>query len=169
MRSAPILFLFLLTAGCTDKNSQPSDILPRDKMEKVVLGLIQADQYADLFLAKDSARINVRAETQKLYQQVFLLQQVSTDDFRKSFQYYLDRPDKSKNLFDSLLAKANRMRSDYYSVSHAHPGIGVAPPPPAAPPPQTVTPSTHPVTPPTHPLTSPASRLRVLKNKKLVP
>jgi len=144
MRRIPVFLLLLLltAAGCTDKNSVPSGILPRDKMEKVLRDIIQADQYAGIFLARDSAKVDVRAQTRKLYDQVFLLNQVSREQFRKSYQYYLDRPDKSKELFDSLTAHANRQRTEYYNNPlYNHPA-------PAAPPPAV----THPSIPPSKPL-----------------
>jgi uncharacterized protein DUF4296 len=114
MRIGACLLLFILAVGCASKDKVPSDIIPQDKMEKILWDMIQADQYAALYLAKDSARINVKMETLKLYQQVFTLHKVSRDEFRESFQYYLGRPDLTRPVFDSLLAQGNRLRADSY-------------------------------------------------------
>jgi hypothetical protein len=116
MRIIAGLFLALLVlAGCSDKDKVPSGIIQKEKMESLVWDMIQADQYAAIYLAKDSNRINVKNEQLKLYQQVFQLHQVSRDEFRKSFQFYLDRPDITRGLFDSLLARGNRLRTEAYS------------------------------------------------------
>ncbi|MHA4809291.1 DUF4296 domain-containing protein [Flavitalea flava] len=114
MRRFVSLILILLAVSCTDKDKTPSGIIPREKMEKVLWDMIQADQYSALFLAKDSSHINVKAETQKLYQQVFQLHEVSREEFSKSFQYYLERPGKARSMFDSLLAEGNRQRAESY-------------------------------------------------------
>jgi hypothetical protein len=64
---------------------------------------------------KDSARINLKMETLRLYEQVFRLHQVSREEFRKSYQYYLDHPAINQVLFDSLTAMGVRMRTESYS------------------------------------------------------
>jgi hypothetical protein len=135
--------LLFAASGCSDKNSVPSGILSREKMVAVLWDMIQADQYSALYLAKDSARmskdsahlskdsthrakdsthlskdstrINLKMETLRLYEQVFRLHQVSREEFRKSYQYYLDHPAINQVLFDSLTAMGVRMRTEGYS------------------------------------------------------
>src|SRR5579859_3628697 len=108
------LLIIGFAAGCTDKDSTPSGVISREKMEKILWDMVQADQYANAYLLKDSARINLKTETQKLYEQVFRLHNVSHDQFRESFQYYLARPDLTRPLFDSLLARGNQLRQESY-------------------------------------------------------
>src|ERR1700722_648605 len=90
---AGLLGILLFTAaGCSDKNNVPSGILSREKMEDVLWDMIQADQYSTVYLAKGSAKINTKMEMLRLYDQVFRLHEVSREEFRKSYQYYLDHP-----------------------------------------------------------------------------
>ena len=119
----------MIAAGCSDK-SVPSGILPREKMEIVLWDMIQADQYA-VVLAKDSAAhiADLKAERLRLYDQVFRLHDVSRDKFRKSYQYYSDHPELSQDLFDSLLVRGNKLRSEEYS----HPAARLSVRPPATP------------------------------------
>ena len=120
---AGLLGILLFTAaGCSDKNNIPSGILSQEKMEGVLWDMIQADQYSILYLAKDSAHMskdsaktNTKMETLRLYEQVFRLHQVSREEFRKSYQYYLDHPALNQVLFDSLTAKGVRLRTESYS------------------------------------------------------
>jgi Domain of unknown function (DUF4296) len=69
--------------------------------------------------AKDSAahitRIDVKAETLKLYEEVFRLHDVSREEFSKSYQYYLAHPELNQMLFDSLISLGNRLRTESYS------------------------------------------------------
>ncbi|HWK08258.1 MAG TPA: DUF4296 domain-containing protein [Puia sp.] len=115
MRVVAGLLAILLAVGCSDKDKVPSGIIPRDEMEKILWDMVQADQYSALYLLKDSARINVKMETMKLYQEVFLLHQVSREEFRKSFRYYQEHPELTRNVFDSLLSRGNRLRAESYS------------------------------------------------------
>jgi hypothetical protein len=81
---------------------------------------------------KDSFRLSLKMKDLGLYQQVFQLHHVNPDDFRKSFQFYLDHPDIAKTLIDSVLARGNRLRMESYTTP---PGAsGVAPSVPGVPP-----------------------------------
>jgi hypothetical protein len=152
MRVVAGLLAILLAVGCSDKDKVPSGIIPRDEMEKILWDMVQADQYSALYLLKDSARINVKMETMKLYQEVFLLHQVSREEFRKSFRYYQEHPELTRNVFDSLLSRGNRLRAESYSRP-----MLTAPKPataPAAAPPITAPVFSKPVvTPPRNPVT----------------
>src|SRR6202000_3027415 len=99
-----------------------------DKMEGLLWDMMQADQYSTLYLAKDSAHISLKTENLRLYDQVFRLHDISRDKFEKSFQYYLDHPDVAQVLFDSLLSRGNRLRTEAYSHPQAFKPYVATPP-----------------------------------------
>jgi hypothetical protein len=105
----------LLVAGCSEKDKIPSDVIGKEEMEKILWDMMLADQYSANYLVKDSARVNVKMETLKLYEEVFRLHKVSREEFRKSFQFYQGRPDITRTMFDSLLTKGNRARMENYT------------------------------------------------------
>jgi hypothetical protein len=146
MRIVACLLTIVLLAGCTDKDKPPSGILPREKMGNVLWDMIQADQYSAIYLVKDTARINLKTEDLRLYQQVFQLHGISRDEFRKSFQYYEDRPDQLRTLLDSMLSRGNRLRAESYSrpVLNTRPAVTTSAPP-----------ANTPAKTPTHPVTAP--------------
>jgi hypothetical protein len=130
--STVVLILLLLCcvagAGCSDKNTVPGGILSKDKMEQVMWDMAQADQYAALYLAKDSAHIDRKVETLRLYAEVLRLHEVTPEEFRKSYRYYLDHPELNQLLFDSVIARGVRARTEMYD----RPSSGYhAPMPPA--------------------------------------
>ncbi|RYY23487.1 MAG: DUF4296 domain-containing protein [Chitinophagaceae bacterium] len=114
MKYSAIIILIFLAIACTDKTSVPSGIIGKDKMGNVLLDMIVADRYSTQFLTKDSAKINVEEETFRLYSQVFSIHNISREDFVKSYKFYLSRPDLSKVLFDSVTARANRVKDASY-------------------------------------------------------
>jgi hypothetical protein len=98
-------------------------------MERVMWDMAQADQYAALYLAKDSAHIDRKAETMRLYAEVFRLHQVTPEEFRESYQYYLAHPVLNQLLFDSVIARGVRARSEMYDrPSQYHPPVPPVPP-----------------------------------------
>lgn len=129
------VLMLILGFGCSDKNQTPSGVIPRNEMEKIIWDMMEADQYASTYVLKDSAHTDVKQETLKLYQQVFQLHKISREDFSKSYAYYQSHPDVARNMFDSLLARGNRMRTEFYSR-------------PQGPPPSPSVPITHPSAPP---------------------
>ncbi|HTQ29113.1 MAG TPA: DUF4296 domain-containing protein [Puia sp.] len=114
MRIPVLLFCCWLATGCTNPGHIPSDVIGKDSMAQILWDLVQADQFSTNYLVKDSARMNVKTETMKLYDEVFALHHISRKDFDKSFQFYLDHPDITTVMFDSISARANRMRTEVY-------------------------------------------------------
>lgn len=113
--AAGLLCILLLIAGCSEKDKIPSGVIGKEEMEKILWDMMLADQYAANYIIKDSAKVNVKMETLKLYEEVFRLHKVSRDEFRKSFQFYQERPDITRVMFDSLLARGNRARMENYT------------------------------------------------------
>lgn len=122
-----LLVCSVMAAGCSDKNSVPKGIISRDRMERVMWDMAQADQYAALYLTKDSAHIDRKAETMRLYAEVLRLHDVTPEEFRKSYRYYLDHPELNQLLFDSVIARGGQARTEMYD----RPSTYRAPVPPA--------------------------------------
>ncbi|HET9277018.1 MAG TPA: DUF4296 domain-containing protein [Flavitalea sp.] len=114
MKAIVVVMVTIFLTGCTNTTKVPDDILPRKKMEVILWDMIQADRFNALFQLKDSASKNVELEKFKLYEQVFAIHKTSKDDFIKSYKYYLSRPDMAKVMFDSMTAKAERLKADNY-------------------------------------------------------
>jgi hypothetical protein len=110
-----------LMIGCTNKSKIPSGVLPQARMEKVLWDMMLADRFAAQFLLKDSAKKNVSEETFKVYAQVFSINNISKDEFVKSYKFYMTRPDLSKVLMDTILKRADRLKEENYKPRLANP------------------------------------------------
>lgn len=109
-----IFSLLLVLNSCSDKEKIPEEIIPPTKMEKVMWDMVQADRFAATFIIRDSAKVNVTDETFKMYDKVFQVHKISKDEFVKSFKFYLDRPDISKKMFDSLVSYGQKKKPEVY-------------------------------------------------------
>jgi hypothetical protein len=114
MRNAFWLLLLLVIPGCHSRDKVPSEFIQKPQMEFILWDLIQADQFYQGYLAKDSAFLNPELETRKHYAQVLQLHKVSKDLFVRSYRYYLSRPDMTKSIFDSLSVWASRQRKNVF-------------------------------------------------------
>jgi hypothetical protein len=110
-----LVILFIVLNGCSNKDSAPGDIISKEKMEAVLWDIVQAERFTATYLTKDSSK-NIQLENFKLYDQIFSIHQVKKDEFIKSYEFYLSRPDIARVLFDSLAARANRVREDMYKT-----------------------------------------------------
>jgi hypothetical protein len=100
-----VLFLGALYAACASKDKIPRDILPPEKMREVLWDMTRAGEFlAGYVLLRDSS-IDKAAESQKWYQKVYDLHQVSEARFKKSFAYYQEHPMLLKAIFDSLAGR----------------------------------------------------------------
>jgi outer membrane lipopolysaccharide assembly protein LptE/RlpB len=118
------LFLFLLMMGfatACGKDEKPENLIPQQKMERVIWDMVQADEFITNFVLKDSAKVNVNVERYKLYDKVMSLHSITKQQFEDSYNYYASRPKENKLLFDSLAARANRRIQESYESTDMKP------------------------------------------------
>jgi hypothetical protein len=107
------MILFCLCA-CSGERGAPKKLIPQKKMEDIIWDMTQADQFATQYLKKDSSVHNLKAETMKMYDEIFAIHHVTKDEFKENFQYYTSHPELTKMIFDSLFARGTRERGDIY-------------------------------------------------------
>lgn len=109
--------LIAFAAACTNKNKIPSDVMTQDKMETVMWDMILADRFSSQFLERDSvAKKNIKTENLKLYERVFQVHHITREEFVRSFNFYLSRPDLNKVIYDTMTARADRRRAELYKA-----------------------------------------------------
>jgi hypothetical protein len=114
-----VVGLFIGCVACSNNREQLRlGIIPKAKMETILWQLIQTDEFfLNYVISRDSSK-NTLQERTKLYQQVFLLNKTDKDAFKKSYEYYMEHPELSKVMFDSLTARGNRMRDQVYAEKY---------------------------------------------------
>ena len=115
MKTVILLMLVFTLGSCSRSGKIPPEILSKEKMQTVLWQLMQADEYVNQQVARDSTQ-KKRLDKIKIYQQVFALNQTSEEEFRKSYRFYMGHPDISKVLFDSISERAARERVGLYQT-----------------------------------------------------
>ena len=102
-----ICFIIFL-ASCSD-NDVPINILSAEKMQPILWQQIKAEIYTRENLISDSIKSkNLSLENEKLQMQIFRNNNVTKEEFYKSYNYYLKHEDKFSELLDSIIAKQTR-------------------------------------------------------------
>ena len=72
MKIAGLLFFFLLiTAGCSDKDRIPDEVLPKEKMGLVLWDMLQADEFLRDFMLTRDTTLDDTLESVRMYERVF--------------------------------------------------------------------------------------------------
>ena len=100
------IIALLLFFSCKQKTKVPDTILPVDKMEKILMDMMLADEFYSQKQI-DSATIDSFSRT-NIYKTVFTLHKTNKEQFRKSLSFYESHPDLLKTVLDSMHSKANK-------------------------------------------------------------
>ena len=121
MKFTSLILILCLLFACRDKSKIPTGILPKAKMEKVLWDMMLADRFASQFISRDTAKKNITEETFKAYAQVFSINNISREEFVKSYKFYMTRPDLSRDIMDTILQRSNRLKEENYKPRMANP------------------------------------------------
>jgi hypothetical protein len=102
--------------GCRQVKPGEGGILSVNNMKLVMWDMIQVDEFAPTYIAKDTTR-DLKMETSRLYQKVFAVHKIDSATFFKSFEYYKQHPLDYKILLDSLSDFAKRVRDNRFNMN----------------------------------------------------
>lgn len=108
MKNLRILVFLVLVFSC--KSSVPKDVFAPKKMQAVLWDVMQADEMAEYYSAKDSTYRNLSKHSE-YYRQVFAIHKISKEDFSRSLSYYEEHPSRLKPILDSLKTFSERLQT----------------------------------------------------------
>ncbi|MCC6288812.1 MAG: DUF4296 domain-containing protein [Chitinophagaceae bacterium] len=109
--------LLLIFISCREQKSV-TEIISSDKMGSVLFDMNVAEDFVNIYLAKDSSK-DKKAALNKEYQKIYLLYGITELQFKNSYDYYKSRPQAYKILIDSLNAKAQRRREELFRIPNS--------------------------------------------------
>lgn len=110
-----IIIGIVFFAACSSKNNIPNGIIKPDEMGSILFEANMAEEFVASYVAKDTTK-NKDLELQKEYQKIYLLHDITKEQFEKSYTFYKEHTEIFKVLMDSLNARAQRRRNDLYKM-----------------------------------------------------
>jgi hypothetical protein len=102
-----ILIICFLLFFYSCKESIPSGVIKPAKMQEVLWDVLRAEALSQEIVKMDSSK-SVAAESIRLTKKVFLLHNITQQQFEKSYSYYTAHPDIMRTIFDSLNNQQSR-------------------------------------------------------------
>lgn len=112
-------FALFLLAACSDNRRIPSTVMPPEKFEAILTDVLLADALTLERSFKDTA-VKITDENAAYFLKVFELHGVSKNEFMKSYNFYLQRPDLLKIITDSVSSTLDK-RNLQLSIDTAKP------------------------------------------------
>jgi hypothetical protein len=96
-----ILIISITVFFFSCKESIPFGIIKPAKMQQVLWDVLRADALSHEIVKIDPSK-SLSDENIKLTKKVFLIHNITEEQFQKSYSYYTQHPDKMKTMLDSL-------------------------------------------------------------------
>lgn len=90
------------------KETVPSGIIKQNKMQEVLWDMLRADALSHQIANSDSTKLP-DDERAKLTRQVFIIHNITENQFDKSYSYYVQHPEIMRNMLDSLNSQKIRV------------------------------------------------------------
>lgn len=103
-----LIFSILFFYSC--KESIPSGIIKSKEMQEILWDVFRADALSHEIVSRDSSK-SLADENVKLTGKVFLIHNITREQFEKSYSYYTHHPDIMRTMFDSLNAQQTRINN----------------------------------------------------------
>jgi len=125
MNRFSVFVLLLLVVSCKEPERRPADVLPPERMIVVLRQLMTADEWVSL-QAEQNPALPVLDSSIALYNTVLRAEELSQEQFRRSFRWYQTQPAQMQALLDSLQKRPNGDTSLPASADVLRPGKGGA-------------------------------------------
>jgi hypothetical protein len=87
----------------------PQDVLPPDKMQKVMWDITMADEMSLHYMLTDSSFARV-AKQARYYQSIFRIHNTTEEVFKRSAKFYMEHPALFKPILDSMNLAGEKMQ-----------------------------------------------------------
>jgi hypothetical protein len=96
-----VVLSVIIFFSCKSPKAVPENVLPVNKMQAVMWDVMQADELVNYYYSRDTS-VNRSRKLDSLYQRIFGNHNITSSEFRESFNYYQTRPDLLDIMLDSL-------------------------------------------------------------------
>src|SRR4030095_3874112 len=109
------IFIFVLLLSCGRRNAVPKEFIQPDEMGRILWDMSLAEDLVENMHRRDTGA-DKKTKTLIEYQKVFGLHKVTEKQFRNSYDYYKSHPDIFKVMLDSVHARSERRRAEFFKM-----------------------------------------------------
>ena len=102
-----ILIISFLCFFYSCKETIPSGVIKPAKMQEILWDVLRAEALSQEIVKRDSSK-SVAAENIRLTKKIFLLHNITQQQYEKSYSYYTAHPDIMRTILDSLNNQQSR-------------------------------------------------------------
>lgn len=107
MRQILLLLCVIGMAACSETKKTPANVLEPDKFQKVLTDVMLADALSTERSFKDTS-LKIKDANAAYFLKVFEIHGTTKNEFMRSYNFYLSRPDLLRVISDSVSAVLNR-------------------------------------------------------------
>lgn len=107
MKGLLLVMLVVWFVACSESKKTPKNILEPQKFQKVLTDVMLADALSTERSFKDTA-LKIKDEDAAYFLKVFEMHGITKNEFMRSYNFYLSRPDLLRVISDSISAVLNR-------------------------------------------------------------
>jgi Domain of unknown function (DUF4296) len=107
MREMLLLLYVSCVVACSETKKPPANVLGPEKFQKILTDVILADALSTERSFKDTS-LKIKDANAVYFLKIFELHGVTKNEFMRSYNFYLSRPDLLRVISDSVSAVLNR-------------------------------------------------------------
>jgi Domain of unknown function (DUF4296) len=119
-----VLSLAGFALSCSRQEKMPKDVVSKEKMGTVLFEISMAETRLENYTFRDST-VNRDSALKVELDRVLLVNQLSQDLFRSSYDYYKMRPEQMKEIIDTVYSRSQRSQDKLYGLRRKGRSINV--------------------------------------------
>ena len=109
LKKIPYLIILTFLFACTrEEVSIPDNILPQEKMVQLLADIHIAEVTANYKSLGDTNKVDVKT----LYLEIYKKHSITTEEYKKSYHFYLDHPTLLNKMYDEVITELNRRQTE---------------------------------------------------------
>ena len=109
-----LLIIFTISLLCLPSCKDKEGLIPEDTMAQIYYDIYMTDEAVDV-----NYRLRRMADTMRVYEPIFNRYGYTTEDYNRSVNFYMERPDKFEDVFEGTKTMLEKRKAELNSILEA--------------------------------------------------
>lgn len=109
-----LLIIFTISLLCLPSCKDKEGLIPEDTMAQIYYDIYMTDEAVDV-----NYRLRRMADTMRVYEPIFNRYGYTTEDYNRSVNFYMERPDKFEDVFEDTKTMLEKRKAELNSILEA--------------------------------------------------